>query len=145
MIRQTLITTALVSIFGCSAQIQPIEKSARGADESAQLAAYAATANLPRDFNPRNDLQVGAVVDRSTGAIHLYNYTDRPLAGGNLWVNRTYVTQFGTIPARGHVVIPRNKFYDRTGQSFASVSTPPESVQLQWENDVYTLQGPVFQ
>ena len=68
----------------------------------------------------------------------------KPLAGGNLWVNRTYVQRFDSIPARGHITLNRNRFFDHSGQGLATVNTPVESVQLQMENDVYSLLGPVY-
>jgi hypothetical protein len=54
------------------------------------------------------------------------------------------VQRFDSVPARGEITLPRTRFYDRNGQSLSSVNTPAESVQLQWDNDVYTLLGPVY-
>ena len=144
MIRQSLIVLTLAGIAGCSAStaIQPLGSGNR--EETAQLAAYAATARLPENAQYRTDLQVAAVIDRDNGTVHVYNFTDKPLAGGNLWVNRTYVQRFDSIPARGHITLNRNRFFDHSGQGLATVNTPVESVQLQMENDVYSLLGPVY-
>jgi hypothetical protein len=49
------------------------------------------------------------------------------------------------FPARGYVTLPRSKFFDQTGQSLSSVSTPVENVWIQWDSDVYSVQGPVYQ
>jgi hypothetical protein len=145
MIRQSLIALALAGLAGCSAStaIKPLGNDTNR-EATAQLAAYAATARLPENAQFRNDLQVAAVIDRDTGAIHIYNFTDKPLAGGNLWINRTYVQRFNNVPARGEITLPRTRFYDRNGQSLAKVNTPADSVQLQWDNDVYSLLGPVY-
>jgi hypothetical protein len=130
---------------GCQASTDVKPQSARSdRNGAAQLASYAATARLPDNIVYRNDLQAAAVVDSDTGAVHIYNFTDKPLAGGNLWVNKTYVQRFRTVPARSEITLPRNRFFDRNGQGLSTVNTRVESVQLQWDNDVYTLLGPVY-
>ena len=146
MLRHMLMTAALVSLVGCEAStaFKPTIGSSEKT-ETAQLAAYAATAKLPADARPSDDLRVAAVVDRSNGNIRLYNFTDKPLAIGNVWVNRTYVSKFDAVPARGYVTLPRSRFFDQTGQSLSSVSTPVENVWIQWDSDVYSVQGPVYQ
>jgi hypothetical protein len=145
MVRTTLIALALVGLAGCQANTANQPVAAReDRNRPAQLAAYAASARLPENVQYRNDLQAAAVVDRDTGAVHIYNFTDKPLAGGNLWINKTYVQRFRNVPARSEVTLPRNRFFDRNGQALSTVSTPVESVQLQWDNDVYTLLGPVY-
>jgi hypothetical protein len=157
MIREALLTTgaAAMLLVGCSTA--PEGRSwndgngnnvAMNSPESdtAQLAAYAAVARYPAEATTRNDLLVAAIIDRQTGQINIYNFTDKPLAGGNIWINKTYVQKFGSVPARSHTTLMRDKFYDHSGQSLAAVNTPPDSVQLQWEtNEVYNLLGPVFQ
>lgn len=145
MVRQTLIALAFAGLAGCQANtaVKPVGTN-NDRNNGAQLAAYAATARLPENIVYRNDLQAAAVVDRDTGAVHIYNFTDKPLAGGNLWVNKTYVQRFRNVPARSEITLPRNRFFDRNGQGLSTVNTPVESVQLQWDNDVYTLLGPVY-
>lgn len=149
MFRQSLIALTIAGVAGCSAStsIRPVATGtgATRTDEAAQLAAYAATSRFPENANLRNDLQVGAIVDRDKGTIQIYNFTDRPLAPGNIWINRTYVQRSDAIPAHGKIALPRAKFYDRNGQVLSGTSAPAESVQLQWDNDVYSLLGPVYQ
>ena len=50
-----------------------------------------------------------------------------------------------TIPARGSMTLSRNRFFDRAGTNFASSNAPINRVELQFDNDLYTLMGPVYQ
>ena len=146
MIRTALSIVTAVALAGCSAStsFHPQSSSTR-ADETAQLAAYAATAEYPTRSPAKEDLRAAAVVNRDNGSIRIYNFTDRPLTGANVWINGAYVQRADTIPARGSVALSRNRFFDRSGTNFASGNAPINRVELQFDNDLYMLMGPVYQ
>jgi hypothetical protein len=114
-------------------------------DETAELAAYAATAHLPDNAEARHDLKVAAVIDRGSNKIHIYNFGDQPVEGGNIWINREFVQRFDTIPAYGEIVLSRSNFYDHNGQNLRSASVSTETIHLQHDNDVYVLMGPAYE
>lgn len=147
MFRPILLTLSLVSIVGCSAStsVKPISSSPNRVDEMSQQASYATRARFPENSTPRTDLQAAALVNSQKGTIQIINFTDKPLAPGNICINRNYVQRFDSIPARGKIDLPRTRFYDRAGQSLSGTTATTDSVQLQWDNDVYTLLGPVYQ
>lgn len=147
MLRQTLFALSLVSIVGCSAStsVKPVGSNTNRVDETSQQASYATRARFPENSTLRTDLQAAAIVNPQKGTIQIINFTDKPLAPGNIWINRAYVQRFDSIPARGKIDLPRARFYDRAGQSLGGTTATTDSVQLQWDNDVYTLLGPVYQ
>jgi hypothetical protein len=145
MLRETLMALALTSLVGCSASFQPIGSSSPSQDETAQLAAYAATARLPDNVDVHHDMKVAAVVDRGSNSIHIYNFSDQPVESGNIWINREFVQRVDSIPAHGQIVLSRAKFFDRNGQSLTTASVSTETIHLQHDNDVYELLGPAYQ
>lgn len=146
MLRETIVTLALASVAGCAAStsIKPVGMNDKNS-ETAQLAAYAATAELPKDVQPKDNLRAAAIVDRQDNSIRIYNFTDKPLNAGNIWINHAYVQRLETVPAHGSVTLSRSHFYDHTGRSLAKTDIPVNNVQIQWDNDVYNLMGPVYE
>lgn len=145
MLRESLIALALTSLVGCSASLQTVGSSTPSQDETAELAAYAATAHLPDNVDVHHDLKVAAVVDRGSNMIHLYNFSDQPVEGGNIWINREFVQRFDSIPAHGQIILSRAKFFDRNGQSLRQATVSTETIHLQHDTQVYELLGPAYQ
>jgi hypothetical protein len=148
--KSILCLAVLSTMVGCTASVEPSEPVTTSSrtvireDDTAQLAAYAATAQLPENAVYKSDLSVGAIVDRD-GRIHIYNFTDKPLAAGNIWVNREYVQRFDGIPARAEIILARNRFFNHQGDTLVVNNARVQSVDLQWDRDVHSLLGPVIQ
>lgn len=142
MIRHALAVLALCAVAGCSESASMNNPFASGASD-AELAAYAANSRFP-STQPSNDLRATAVVDRS-GNITIYNATAKAITDARVWVNGEFVAHVISIPAHGSVMVTRNQFYNGQGQTLAVVKTAPTSVQLQTGNELYNLQGPVWQ
>ena len=133
MLRRLLVIGSAVCIAGCAAEVRPLGTPNK--DEAAMLASYAAKADPPAAnmvIRPDKDaVRVGAVVDKDSGAIRLYNFSDQVVDAGNIWLNGTYVHQVGALPAMGSIRLNRADFYDKTGQSFASSKLPVDSIVIQ--------------
>lgn len=148
MIRQSIALTAVVSIAalsGCQAgaQFDPQFGRTAAADRT-QLAAYAASTEFPRDAEASDDLRAAALIDRRANTVRVLNFSDRPLRDASIWVNGSFVNRVDTIPANGSITIPSADFYDATGRSLSAQATTANVVQLQVGDDLYNLQGPVY-
>ncbi len=136
---------AATMLVGCEAGVgfQPEMSSSR--QETAQLAAYAATTDYPTNTKAtwNDNWHVGAMTKGSD--IRLVNYTDHPVSNANVWVNGTYVHNVATIPARGSVTVSASDFFDKNGHVMSTDSTPLNAtkIELQSGNSLYSVMGPV--
>jgi hypothetical protein len=152
MLRHTLAALLLGSIglagLGCSAgaEFDPQFGSSNQNDaERTQLAAFAAQQQYPRDATASDDLRAAALIDREKGTIRILNFSDRPLNDAIVWVNGSFVNRVSAIPPNGSKTVSRADFYDATGRSLVNQSTSANRVQIQWGNELYNLQGPVYE
>jgi hypothetical protein len=143
-----LIGSIAAAGIGCSAgaEFDPQFGSSKQTDtQRTQLAAYAAQQQYPRDATASDDLRAAALIDRDKNTIRILNFSDRPLNDAIVWVNGAFVHRIDAIPPNGSVTLPRAQFYDATGRSLANQSTSANRVQIQWGDELYNLQGPVYE
>ena len=153
MLRHTLPALLLGSIalggIGCSAGAEFDPQFGGGNKQSdqqrTQLAAYAAQQQYPREASASDDLRAAALINRDKNSIRILNFSDRPLNDAIVWVNGAFVHRVDAIPPNGSVTLPRASFYDATGRSLANQSTSANRVQIQWGDELYNLQGPVYE
>ena len=150
MLRQSLtctVLTACAALAGCAAgaSFDPDFGSSRSDEGPTQLAAYAAKAEYPRDEQPRDDLRGAVVVNQDKGTIRIYNFGDRAINDANVWINNTYVYRADAVPPRGSATLPLKAFFDRDGRALALKSTSIDRVQVEVGDDLYNLQGPVYE
>jgi len=108
-----------------------------------ERAAFATTAHYPNDLQASNDLKATALVERSAGSIKIANASDQPIRDAKLWVDGRYVVQVNDLPAHGTLSVNRTEFSDREGKLPADLKGVRQ-VQLQTKDNLYNLQGPVF-
>jgi hypothetical protein len=133
---------------GCSAGASFDPEFGRSNDNDAQrtqLAAFAAQQQFPRDARASDDLRAAALINREKNTIRILNFSDRPLNDAVVWVNGAFVHRVSTVPPNGSVSIPRAQFYDSTGRSLSNQATSANRVQIQWGEELYNLQGPVYE
>lgn len=149
MLRQLLTSATLIgccALLGCAAGAEFDPNFGRSKDEgTTQLAAYAAKADYPRDEQPRDDLRASTIVNREKGSIRIYNFSDRAISDADVWVNGTYVYRVNAIPPKGSVTLPLKAFYDRDGRAFPPKSVGIDRVQVEVGDDLYNLDGPVYE
>src|SRR5438552_2668754 len=114
---------------GCSTSAE-LGNPFGGSEQNAQLAAYAASSHYPNQ-QPTGTMAIAALVDRDRNDVELINTTDKPISNAKVWVNGSYVTPLGTLPAHGVVKLSRNVFYDSTGRSLGKSNTLITRVDLQ--------------
>jgi hypothetical protein len=149
MIRTTLATVLIAALAGCSAKLEPVGMGGQG-DRSAQqtqLAAYAASdANqYPEDAEASNDFRAAAVVNRESGTIRIFNFSNQPLTNAKLWINQNYVREVDMVPANGSKRISYNELYDPSGRTLSSAKTPVTNVQIQTGDRLHNVMGPAFE
>ena len=133
---------------GCSAGASFDPKFGRNDTTDAQrtqLAAFAAQQQYPRDASASNDLRAAVLINRENNTLRILNFSDRPLNDAVVWVNGAFVHRVAAIPPNGSVTIPRDQFYDSNGRSLANQSTTANRVQVQLGDQLYNLQGPVYE
>lgn len=128
---------------GCSTSAEVSNPFDENTSSEAQLAAFAASSQFPNQ-EASNDLTATALVHRDTGMIQIINASNKPLTNAKVWVNGQFVTKVNSIPANGSVRIPRSQFYDQTGRTLSGTNTTAQRIQLQTSDNLYNLQGPVF-
>jgi len=133
-------------LVGCQAGASFDPQSGRQSEsDQTQLAAYAASSQYPRDAEPSDDLRAAALINRGDNTIRILNFGDRPLNDAVVWVNGAFVGRAASIPPNGSITLSRTEFYDATGRSLASQATSANRVQIQWADQLYNLQGPVYE
>ncbi len=86
-----------------------------------------------------------ALVKRDNGRLTLINATDQPLNNVKVWVNQSFVTPVGTIPAHGTLTLPRSEFYSASGTPLSNTQNPINDVTLELSNNkLVQAQGPAF-
>jgi hypothetical protein len=120
----------------------PAETVAAGGKADPERAAFANTARFPNDMHATDDLRATAMISRD--GIKIANATDREIKDAKLWVDGTYVTQVNSIPAHSVVTVNRTDLSDRNG-NLPSSTNDIKQVQLQTRDNLYNLQGPVFE
>jgi len=117
------------------------------AADAAAVAAAAGTnvrsLHYPSELKATNDLPATAVVDPSYNSLKIANATDRDLRNVTIWIDGKYGAQVGQVPPKGTIAIQRGDFVDRDGHAPADLKNPGQ-IQLQTHDDLYNLQGPVF-
>lgn len=104
--------------------------------------AFAKTAQYPADLHATDDLRATALIQDN--GIKIANATDREIHDVKVWIDGTYVSQVNSIPAHGSVTVERKAFADRNG-NLPSDTKGFKQVQLQTRDNLYNLQGPVFE
>jgi hypothetical protein len=109
-----------------------------------ERAAFANTARFPADMKASDELRATAIIDRSTNMIKIANPNAQEIRDAKVWIDGQYVAQVNSIPARGTVTINRTELSDRDGKLPADLRNVGQ-VQLQTRDNLYNLQGPVFE
>ena len=152
MLRPIALVITAASLIGCSAsaEIDPQfgdsgQPGQQG--QQARLAAFAARDEnaFPTTAPTSDDLRAAAIVDRTSGSLQVYNFTNQPITDAKVWVNGSYVYRIDRIPAMGSVTLNRGQFYNQRGNAFSRDKTPIKNVQLQRGEEVFNLQGPVYE
>lgn len=146
MLRQTSLLIVAAALAGCSAsaEMEPASDASQSQTANAQLAAYAASAELPQG-EASDDLRAAAVVNRESNNLKIYNFSNRALRNVDVWVNGSFVGKVSNIPANGSAMVPRSAFYDSSGRSLAQENTMINSVQIVDDDKLYNLQGPAVE
>jgi hypothetical protein len=113
--------------------------------ERTQLAAYAATAQYPRDVQASDDLRAAAMISRDRNSIRVINFSEEALRDAVVWVNGTFVRRVDNIPPNGSVTLNRADFYDATGHSLMNQASSASRIQIQLDGKLYDVQGPVYE
>jgi hypothetical protein len=139
MIRKTFASLALASIIGCSSSqsFQPLGLGDGGATE-AKLAAYAASTKYPTDMKPTTESRIGAIVN-DDGKIKFLNFSDHPVHESNVWVNGNFVYHVDMIPAHGSAEVSYDQLFDTSGHSFASTKVIVNRIELQSNDQLYSI------
>jgi hypothetical protein len=140
-----LALAAAALVAGCSAngEFNPVGKSSTEMSQT-ELAAFAAKAEYPATRPTSDGLKVAAIVNRSDESIKVYNFGDRSITNSKVWVNRGFVAKVDAIPPQSHVTIKMDRLFGPFGNTFSSQKdTLATLVQLQTDDGLYTLMGPV--
>jgi hypothetical protein len=108
-----------------------------------ERAAFANTARFPADMKASDELRATAIIDRSSNTVKIANPNAQEIRDAKVWIDGQYVVQVNSIPARGTVTINRSDLSDRNGNLPADLRNVGQ-VQLQTRDNLYNLQGPVF-
>lgn len=141
MIRSFLSLVIAGALMGCASSSAPLSK-APGSTERTRLAAYAASANYPRDTKTSGDVKLAATLDASNDNLTLRNFSDSQLRNVRIWVNSDYVRQIDVIPAYGAVTINKAQFYNGSGMNLADQNVSIRTVQVQDDDKLYSVSGP---
>jgi hypothetical protein len=113
-----------------------------GGKADPERAAFASTARFPADMRATDDLRATAMIGRD--GIKIANATDREIKDAKVWVDGTYVTQVNSIPPHSVATINRTDLSDRNG-NLPAATNDFKQVQLQTRDNLYNLQGPVYE
>jgi hypothetical protein len=107
-----------------------------------ERAAFASTAHFPNDMRATDDLRATAMISRD--GVKIANATDREIKDAKVWVDGRYVSQVNSIPAHSVVTVKSSEFSDKNG-NLPTDTNAVKQVQLQTRDNLYNLQGPVFE
>ena len=136
---------ALMGLAGCEAGMKIDPPSGGGNQETAQRAAFAATARYPGGAQPSAEQPLVFSMDKDGGDLRLMNPSNRPLTDANVWINGQYVQLVPSVPANGVVTLRRNEFYDAQGQNLQNAKATVERVEVQAGGQTIRASGPVYQ
>ena len=134
---------AAVALAGCGAMNTDTSRMTAQAPTDAELAAYAGGHKYPATQPAKDDLKAAAIVDRQREVIKIYNFGNRPIESGDVWVNQSFVQHLtGVAPGAAPRVIRFSDLYNGMGQQFSKQNEQVRTVQVQSDGNLYTLQGP---
>jgi hypothetical protein len=139
-LRHGMLGLAILALTGCQ-QLMP-DRQAEGPDR-ARLAAEAARAQYPSEAEA-TDAPAVAIVNRNEKTIRIYNLSDEGQSDVLVWVNRSYVTRVGSMPAHGSVKVEMNRLYGPQGRNLADQNVSINQVQIQSGENLYNVQGPAY-
>ena len=143
MLKQSLLLVAAVALVGCESLSG--DNNARltaQAPTAPELAAYAGAHKYPAT-QPAKELKAAAIVNRDRGTIKIYNFSNQPLQGVDVWVNQSFVQHLnGIAPGSAPVVIRFSDLYNGLGQQFSSQNEQVHNVQIESGGNLYNLEGP---
>ena len=142
MLRTVLVSLAAISLAGCSAgaSFNPPMGSNTSRDETAQLAAYAATSRYPADAKAKT---ANIAVLQKNDSIRLINFTNQPVRDANVWINGTFVQRVDVIPPNGSVRLSKARFFDNSGRALTTTQVGTDQVTVQEGDMLYSTMGPV--
>ncbi len=88
-------------------------------------------------------MDVTVIVNQGKNTIKVYNLSGEPLRNSKLWVNKTFVAKVDAVAPQTNLVINTDRLYDGVGNVFAKQKLEVTTVQLQTEDGLYDLLGPV--
>ena len=141
MLRYLIILTGFVALSGCTRDGQ------FGVTPRTRLATFAARAEnaYPEQVKASSDLPIGVIIDKNDGVLHLFNFSDETVRDAKLWVNRDYVFQIHSLPAKDSVSVSRRHIYNSRGVPLSRAGSAISIVQLQRGDELFNLMGPVFE
>ncbi len=137
MLRFGIPLLAAAMLMGCDTISGPSEVSAK-------RAAFAAQTPYPQNMKATEDSHLTALVSRDGNTIQLLNSSDKASTDANVWVNGTYLTRVDSVPPHGLVTLHRTDFFDSGGNNLSKQSATVTRVEVQSNNQLFQVQGPVF-
>jgi hypothetical protein len=130
---------ALATTVACS------ENTMNNAMPTSELAAQAAATTLPSNLQGENSNNIGALIEPNSKTIRIFNFGSAPINNAVVWVNNDYVFKVDTLPPGAYVVLNESSFYDHAGHSLSDTNVTITKVQLQADDHLWTLLGPIVQ
>jgi len=142
MLKQTILLAAAAALVGCESISGDNARVSAQAPTAPELAAYAGAHKYPAT-QPAKEMRSAAIVNRDRGVIKIYNFSNQPIQGADVWVNQSFVQHLnGIAPASAPVVIRFSDLYNGLGQQFSSQNEQVRTVQIESNGNLYTLEGP---
>jgi hypothetical protein len=142
MLKQTIVLLGAVALAGCQGAGDQSARMTAQAPTAPELAAYAGAHRYPAT-QPARPLNAAAIVNRDRGIIKIYNFTNQPIQGADIWVNQAFVQHVnGIAPGSAPAVIRFADLYNGLGQQFSSQNEQVRTVRIESSGNVYTLEGP---
>ncbi len=144
MSRTPLAVLAVAFLTGCAGSSVESPSASESGSKPAQLAAAAAGSPYP-STQATPAPQLGAVYNRDNHTIRILNFSDQQVKDGKVWINGTFVHPIQSIPPHGMVTLDTEKFYGSAGRPMRDLSVTPANVQIQVDNSLYNVQGPLLE
>jgi hypothetical protein len=142
MLKQTILLAAAAALVGCESISGDNARVSAQAPTAPELAAYAGAHKYPAT-QPAKELRSAAIVNRDRGVIKIYNFSNQPIQGADVWVNQSFVQHLnGIAPGSAPVVIRFSDLYNGLGQQFSGQNEQVRTVQIESNGNLYTLEGP---
>lgn len=114
--------------------------------QNTNLAAYAASAQYPKDKTPLMGQPVTATINKNNGKITIRNFTDKTMFEPRLWVNSVYVLRLRTVGPQSVITVDRKDIFNSSGTSLATEPVDAiNKVELETEQNLIQVQGPQFE